>query len=191
MVPRLLPATTARSGGPLLLSTQAADVASLRCTFHSNGCPALLAPSAAGAPRNGGDALLGDQSARLHVSVYPARKPRLAGIGELRCASHSSSRASLLASAVAGTSRSCSDGQLVGNSAALHTASHPPQTFWHADVSRAQHDQSVCSRGLRTAVASTAPCLWRQQQRRGLHFLPGLNGDVSKQYHERRLIGCA
>lgn len=191
MVPRLLPATTAKSRGALLLSPQAADVASLRCAFHSNGCPALLASSAAGGPRNGRDALLGDQSVRLHVSVYPARKPRLADIGELRCAHHSSSRASQVASAVAGASRSCGNGQLVGNSAALHTASHPVQTFWHADVSRAQHDQSVCSGGLRTAAASAAPCLWRQQQRRGLHFLPGLNGDVSKQYHERRLIGCA
>ncbi|KAK9842587.1 hypothetical protein WJX81_007573 [Elliptochloris bilobata] len=40
-----------------------------------------------------------------------------------------------------------------------------------------------------TAAGPGTPCLCQQQRRGFVNFLPGLNGDVSKHYQERRLIG--
>ena len=180
---RLLPGDLHSTASlPLLLrGAQAPQAAPQRCVSYSPSCGAVLAPTAGEHLWSGlGVAACCEASADARTDARSARSPRAAE-GSVRA------------------------GELPGAASALQ---------WVATTQAGVHsDQGVhattCLRLARPALAQQlrrstlaephstvglpgAPCLWRRQQQRGLvNFLPGLNGDVSKQYHERRLIGCA
>ena len=164
---------------PLLLrGAQAAQAAPQRCASHSASRGALLAPTAGEPVRSGlGAAAYCEASADARTD---ARSPPLAE----------------------GWARA---GELPGAASAsqgLYITQAGPRSGWGAHGATSlrsarpalarQLRQSALAELHSTAGLYGAPCLWRRRQQRGfVNFLPGLNGDVSKQYHERRLIGCA
>ena len=178
---RLLPGAVDGASLPLLLrGAQAAQAAPQRCASHSASRGALLASTAGDLLRSSLDfTWYCEGSADVRSVARPAQRPR-SGEGWARA------------------------GGLPG---AASAPQGPDTTQAGAHSDRGAH-AATCSRRTGAALAQQlrrsaladsnsltawpgAPRLWWQQRRGFVNFLPGLNGDVSKQYHERRLIGCA
>lgn len=177
LLSRLLPGELhGASSLPLVLrGSQAAQAAPQRCASHSASRGALLAPTAGEHVWSGlGAAAHCEASADARTDARSVQSPRAAE-GWAR------------AGELPGTARALQD------AAATQAEAHGPTCLRPGRPALAQQlRQSPLAELHSTAGLHGAPCLWRRQQQRGfVNFLPGLNGDVSKRYHERRLIGCA
>jgi len=173
-----------RAGPPLpaALLLQAAQeagcIGSLRSALHSGGAHVALLPRAAAG------------------AAGPAWRPAApGGHGAALCtAARSAGGLALHAPAAAGAAaHSCPAAAHSSQTCTSHTAARAAHISARLGAAPAQwptRDGCSTDEPLRPARRRRALSVW-QQQARGLHFLPGLNGDVNKQYHERRLIGCA
>jgi len=176
---RVLLATPPLPSALLLQAAQEAGcIGSLRSALHSGGAHSALLPRAAAG------------------AAVPACRPAASGghIAALHTAARSTGGLALRAPAGAGVAaHSCPAAACSLQTSASHTAARTARNSARLGAVPAQRpiwDGCSTDVPLRPARRRRARSV-RQQQARGLHFLPGLNGDVNKQYHERRLIGCA
>ena len=159
----------------VLRGSQAAQAAPQRCVSHSASRGALLAPTAGEHPRSGlGAAAYCEASGDARTDARSAQSPR---------AVEGWARGVVLS----GTARALQDAAATQAEAHASTCLRPARPALAQQLRRSPLAEPHSTAGLHGA-----PRLWGRQQLRGfVNFLPGLNGDVSKQYHERRLIGCA